>query len=166
VAGERAAVDAPTFAGRFVFTVEGPAGGGGEPDVVGAFMEISGLKAEVAVEDVPEGGMNGFVHRLPGRVSWPNVVLRRGVTESRTLFTWLATAVNNGTPGSVGGSGNGAVQRRQATITLLDAAGRQVQSWSLSGAFPVRWSGPTLAVTASDVATEELEIAHHGILPE
>lgn len=160
-----ATVDAPTFAGRFVFTVQVKDGGAADPAVVGAFMEISGLQAEVAVEDLAEGGVNGFVHRLPGRVTWPNVVLKRGVTDSNTLFAWLATAINNGTVGSVGGSGNGAVQRRQATITLRDAAGRDVQSWSLNDAFPVRWSGPTLAVTASDVAIEELEIAHHGFVP-
>lgn len=165
MADGNATVDAPTFAGRFVFTVQAPAGEGGDPEVVGAFMEISGLQADVTVEDLAEGGVNGFVHRLPGRVTWPNVVLRRGVTESNALFAWLATAVNNGTAGSVAGSGNGAVQRRQATITLRDAAGRDVQSWSLTGAFPVRWSGPTLAVTAADVAIEELEIAHHGFLP-
>lgn len=161
-----AGVDAPTFAGRFVFTVEGTAGqAGSEPSVVGAFMEVSGLRAEVAVEELAEGGVNGFVHRLPGRVSWPNVVLKRGVTESNALFAWLATALNNGTAGATGGASDGAVQRRQATITLLDASGRDVQRWTLASAFPVSWTGPTLAVTASDVAIEELEIAHHGFLP-
>ena len=155
-------VDAPTFAGRFVFEVEG---GDGGPQVVGAFMEVSGLRAEVDVEELAEGGVNGFVHRLPGRVSWPNVALKRGVTESNALFAWLATALNNGTAGSTAGTSDGAVQRRQATITLLDAAGRPVQSWVLAEAFPVSWTGPTLAVTASDVAVEELEIAHHGFVP-
>jgi phage tail-like protein len=158
-------VDAPTFAGRFVFEVQGEAGADAQPQIVGAFTEVSGLRAEVAVEDVQEGGVNGFVHRLPGHVTWPNIVLKRGVTESAALFGWRATAVNNGTAGSLGGTSDGAVQRRQATITLKDAAGRDVQTWTLSGAFPVSWTGPTLASTASDVAMEELEIAHHGFLP-
>lgn len=159
-----AAVDAPTFAGRFCIEI-GEGGDGGPPRVVGAFTEVSGLRAEVAVEDVEEGGTNGYVHRLPGRVTWPNVVLKRGVTDSTALFGWLATAVNNGTVGSVTGTSDGSVQRRQATITLVDGAGQHVQTWVLKDAFPVSWTGPTLAVTAGDVAYEELEIAHHGFVP-
>jgi phage tail-like protein len=155
----------PTFAGRFCVEIGEENGRGDEPRVVGAFTEVSGLRAEVAVEDLAEGGNNGFVHRLPGRVTWPNVVLKRGVTDSAALFSWLATAVNNGTVGSVAGTSDGAVQRRQATIKLVDAAGRDVQTWVLKDAFPVSWTGPTLAVTAGDVAFEELEIAHHGFVP-
>ena len=37
-----------------------------------------------------------------------------------------------------------------------------VREWAFYDAFPVRWSGPTLSASASDVATETLEIAHHG----
>ena len=159
------AVDAPTFAGRFCIEIGGKEDAGLEPRVVGAFTEVSGLRAEVAVEDVKEGGTNGFVHHLPGRVTWPNVVLKRGVTDSTALFSWLATAVNNGTVGSVTGTSDGSVQKRQATIKLVDGAGRDVQTVVLKDAFPVSWTGPTLAVSAGDVAYEELEIAHHGFVP-
>jgi phage tail-like protein len=157
-------VDAPTFAGRFSIEI-GEEGDGMGPRVVGAFTEVSGLRVEVAVEQVEEGGTNGYVHHLPGRVTWPNVVLKRGVTDSTALFGWLATAVNNGTVGSTAGTSDGSVKRRQATIKLVDGAGRDVQTWVLKDAFPVSWSGPTLAVNASDVAFEELEIAHHGFVP-
>ncbi|HKE97848.1 MAG TPA: phage tail protein, partial [Actinomycetes bacterium] len=34
------------------------------------------------------------------------------------------------------------------------------------GVFPVRWQGPALNVDSPKVATESLELAHHGFLPE
>ena len=40
-----------------------------------------------------------------------------------------------------------------------------VAKWSLLGVIPVRWTGPSLNFDTVKVATETLEIAHHGILP-
>ena len=37
----------------------------------------SRLEFAVATEDVEEGGVNGYVHKLPGRMTWPNLVLKR-----------------------------------------------------------------------------------------
>ena len=65
---------------------------------IGEFMEVSGLEVTVAVEDVEEGGQNGFVHKLPGRMTWPNIVLKRGITNNDnlgTMRTLLDDAVNS-----------------------------------------------------------------------
>jgi hypothetical protein len=35
----------------------------------------------------------------------------------------------------------------------------------LHGVIPVRWTGPSLNLDTPKVATETLEVAHHGILP-
>jgi D-ribose pyranose/furanose isomerase RbsD len=45
------------------------------------------------------------------------------------------------------------VKRHTAEITVLD------------GVFPVRWTAPQLDVSASQGATETLELAHNGFLP-
>jgi phage tail-like protein len=50
-------------------------------------------------------------------------------------------------------------------ISLVTKNGDVLRSWVLDRAFPVRWNGPTLAVSSKDIATEELEIAHHGFKP-
>ena len=39
-----------------------------------------------------------------------------------------------------------------------------VASWQLEGVIPVRWSGPQLSPDSPKVATETLELAHHGFL--
>jgi hypothetical protein len=37
-----------------------------------------------------------------------------------------------------------------------------VASWGLLGVIPVKWSGPSLSLESAKVATETLELAHHG----
>ena len=46
-----------------------------------------------------------------------------------------------------------------------DHDGEIVASWWLDGVIPVRWSGPSLNLDSPKVATETLELAHHGFLP-
>ena len=40
--------------------------------------------------------------------------------------------------------------------------GRKVAEWSLLSVVPVRWTGPSLNTESAKVATETIEIAHHG----
>ena len=55
--------------------------------------------------------------------------------------------------------------RRPVTIRLLDATGRTiVNSWRLEGAWPCRWSGPSLNALGNDVAIEELELAYDDLV--
>ncbi|MDQ1249290.1 MAG: hypothetical protein QG597_3664, partial [Actinomycetota bacterium] len=56
---------------------------------IGAFRALSGLELTVSVEEYEEGGVNGFTHRFPGRMTWPNLVFSRGLTDSDALFAWV-----------------------------------------------------------------------------
>ena len=49
------------------------------------------------------------------------------------------------------------------TVTFLDADGQAVRAWAFELAFPVRWTGPVLSAGGTDVAGEELEVAHGGM---
>ena len=68
-------------AATFMFEVDGVE--------IGRFMEVNGLEVNVATEDLEEGGENNYVHKLPGRMSWPNITLKRGITQNDTLLAWL-----------------------------------------------------------------------------
>lgn len=124
---------------------------------IGNFMEVSGLEVSIETEDISEGGQNSFVHKLPGRMSWPNITLKRGATKANNLLKWL----NESSGESFTANGN-KVGRKSAAITLLDRSGARVTSWDFIDVFPVRWSGPTFAATSGEVPSEQLEIAHHG----
>lgn len=124
---------------------------------IGWFMEVTGLEVSVETEEINEGGQNSFVHKVPGRMTWPNITLKRGVTKTNSLLKWL-----NESSGETFTANGNKVVRKTAAITLQDRTGKRLTSWEFDGAFPVKWSGPSFAVSTGESPTEELEITHHG----
>jgi phage tail-like protein len=119
---------------------------------LGAFTGCDGLGVEVVIEQREEGGMNGFVHQLPGRIKYTNVKLTRPVnSDTEKIASWFASM-------------QGAVKRTQAEIIAKNHDAKPVFTWTLAGVIPVRWTGPSLSVESPKVATETLELAHHGFL--
>lgn len=137
------------IANRFLFELDGVE--------VGVFREVQGLEVTVAVEEIREGGQNNFVHRVPGRMTWPNLVFRRGVTDSNALFDWLSRTAGEGFEGK----GN-SLQRSTGALTAVDHQGTRLRAWELIDVFPVRWKGPEFNVESMSPLEEELEITHHG----
>jgi phage tail-like protein len=117
---------------------------------IGRFRECSGIQVEVETMDYAEGGSNDFVHKLPTRVRYPNVVLKRGVTHEEALAKWFFDS--RYTP-----------QRKDMTITLHGPAGDPVRSWTFMNAYPVKWTGPNLNAGSSQIAVETLEVVHNGL---
>ncbi len=136
-------------ASTFLFEVDGVE--------IGRFMEISGLEVTIETEDIPEGGQNSYVHKLPGRMTWPNITLKRGVTQSDGLLSWL-----NKSSGEQFAANANRLERSTAAITLMGPGAKRLRAWEFDGAFPVKWTGPSFAATSNDAANEQLEIAHHG----
>jgi phage tail-like protein len=136
-------------AATFLFEVDGVE--------IGRFMEISGLEVSIETEDVQEGGQNSYVHKLPGRMTWPNMRLKRGITQNDSLFTWMSKS--SGEQFTAGGN---KLTRNSAAITLMGPGGERLRAWEIDGAFPVKWTGPSFSVSSTDMAVEELEITHHG----
>jgi phage tail-like protein len=120
---------------------------------VGGFSEVSGLSVEMEPETYEEGGVNDHVHKLPGRADYPNLTLRRGMTDSATLSRWTQRTVD------------GSVTRMDGVLFLLDETGDIGWGWAFVDAYPVSWSGPELSADSSSVAVETLELAHHGLRP-
>jgi phage tail-like protein len=118
---------------------------------IGWFTECSGLAVEYEVMDYEEGGENTFVHHFRGRAKYPNLVLKRGITHERALLDWFLQCQTQ-------------TARAQIDVSLLGpGATSAVRAWSFWDAFPVKWAGPTLNAGSSSIATETLEIAHHGL---
>lgn len=139
------AVEDQAHTGAFLMEVDGVA--------VGRFTEVTGLEVQVEMQQISEGGTNGFVHHIPGRVSWPNLVLRRAITKDDNLLSWFQKA---------GPYGTNEMQPTTAALTLINGKGQRLKTWNLIDAVPVRWTGPTMANANEDRLMEELEIAHHG----
>ena len=135
---------------RFLFEVDGVE--------IGIFSEVSGLELSVDVVTYEEGGENGYVHKLPGRMKWPNIVLSRGITDSDALFEWVRKSSGD----DFAANGN-KLTRCTGAITVMGTTGdERLRAWELADAFAVRWTGPRLEVGGNDHLKEELEIAHQG----
>jgi phage tail-like protein len=139
----------PPTASRFLFEVDGVE--------IGVFREISGLSVTVNYEEIQEGGQNGFSHKVPGRMSWPNLVFKRGITESDALFTWLSKSSGEGFAGA-----NNKLTRATGAVTAIDSVGGRLRAWEFIDVFPVRWKGPDFQSESNEPLVEELEVAHHG----
>jgi len=118
---------------------------------IGRFAHCHGLAAEYEVEEYAEGGQNAFVHKLRGRMRYPNLTLSRGITHETGLMDWFLKTTKAGERGNI-------------SVSLLGPDGKPVRRWGFEGAFPVRWEGPVLNARSHTAATETLEIAHRGFV--
>src|SRR4051794_51427 len=113
---------------------------GGSAAAIGRFAECTGLAVSYDVMPYAEGGNNEFVHQLRGRVTYPNVTLKRGVTYQDGLLRWFYETQRPS-------------QRPTLTITLLSAAKEPLRHFALVGALPVRWTGPNVNAGSGSAAT-------------
>ena len=113
----------------------------------GHFTECSGLGVKVDVISYREGGASQVIHRLPGQVSYANITLRYGLTNSRQLWEWFLTSMR------------GKVERRNISIVLVDSDGvTEAMRWNLINAWVSEWQGAVLNASAHEVAIESMTI--------
>ncbi len=122
--------------------------------LIGQFAECSGLSVEYDIFEYQEGGEMRFVHKFRGGLKYPNLVLKRGVTYEDALIKWFLDPSQD------------REKRVDVTISLLGDDGKPVRSWAFASAFPVKWQGPSFNAKSTNVATETLEIAHQGLMPQ
>jgi phage tail-like protein len=124
-----------------------------QKEELGLFTQCDGLGCEIVVEQREEGGENRFIHQLPGRIKYTNIKLTRPINnDTQKVTQWFASMA-------------GTVTRHTIEIAAMTLDGRTVASWNLRDAIPVKWTGPQLNVDGPKVATESIELAHHGFLP-
>jgi phage tail-like protein len=110
-----------------------------------AFHECSGFTSSVEVIEYNEGGSLSSM-KLPGRVKYANLMLKRGITDDLELYNWHLSAVQ------------GAIQRKNGSILLLDRAGNQVARWDFTQAWPTKCDGPDLNAEDNKIAFDSYEI--------
>jgi phage tail-like protein len=121
---------------------------------LGSFTALDGLTAEYEVQTYAEGGENGFVHQLPGRLKYGNIKLTRPVDpQSKALGTWFGLLAKG-----VG------TARQTATVIAFNDNSEPVAEWTFVGVWPVRYTGPSFSTDDAKVATETFEFAHTGLL--
>jgi phage tail-like protein len=112
--------------------------------------EVTGIEVDVAAVETREGGDLTSPQKLPGQLSYANLVLQRPLTKDLTFWIWMQEVIA------------GSPSEKNMTVTLLDSQQNPAIVWAFKNAFPLRWTGPVLNALSNDFATETLEIAHSG----
>jgi phage tail-like protein len=121
--------------------------------VQAGFSDCSGIGSKVEVIEYREGGDPTTVRKLRGRVTYPDITLRWGATDSHELLDWHMQAVN------------GAPSRRNGSIVLLDDDGQEKLRWNFFNAWPSGWDGPTLTARSTDIAIHTLTVSCERLEP-
>ena len=119
--------------------------------VAAAFSEVTMPAASADVIEYREGGEPNVVRKLPGRVHFGNLVLRRGISASDELYNWWKTVLD------------GQTSRRNIAVILLDEARNPVKRWIFRHAWPARYQPSSLDARGREVVIETLEIVHEGM---
>jgi phage tail-like protein len=124
------------------------------------FAEVSGLNSELEIEEYREGGRNIGPRRFPRWGRYPNLVFRRGVTDSTFLWEWWADVITR----SFTLQTTRAPPRRNGVILLEAVDHTAVAGWFFANALPERLVGPGLNARGNEIAIETLELSHEGLL--
>ena len=115
------------------------------------FTSGSGLAAQTEVIEYHTLEDPTRSYKFPGRVSYPNVMLERGLTADRSLWDWWRTIVT------------GSFERRTVGIILLDDDGNEALRWYLHNAWIARFEVSEFNASKSEVAIETIELAHERL---
>lgn len=126
--------------------------GTGDTDTVTAgFSEVSGLGMEITVTEYRNGNeKDNAPRKINAMYKVPDVTLKRGVIGATDLYEWLDQVRNGAQEESL----------RAVTVQLLSEDRATVaMTWKLSGARIMKYTGPTLNGTGTEVAVEEIVLA-------
>jgi phage tail-like protein len=115
------------------------------------FTECSGFEVKIDVEEYKEGGQNDFVHKIPGRQSYTNVTLKRGMVNSIELWEWLQRLVAKKAKRE---------EKKNISVVLYNGKGEEQLRWNLTAAYPIKWTSPTMQSEQSAIMIESLELAY------
>jgi phage tail-like protein len=127
---------------RFLLEIDSIASGG--------FTRVKGISRELKYENYREGGVVEYEHKLITQVSFPVLILERGLALD-DLWRWAQDAAD------------GNVERKTIRIRLQDEAGDRAWAWQIEHALPVKWTASDLDAQTSSIVMETLELAHHGL---
>lgn len=147
IAGAERTSEDPLVAAHFALEVQGK--------ITGFFTEVSGLGSETEVVEhkvVNEKGQE-VIKKIPGRLKWENITLKRGITSNMDIWKWRKEVED----GSVQAA------RADGSIVMFDQTLTEVARWNFQKAWPVKVTGPSLKSDGNEVGVEELTLAHEYI---
>jgi phage tail-like protein len=122
--------------------------------VKGSFRECTGLGSENEVVEYKASGDKGkfVMKKVPGRMKWNNITLKRGITNAMDMWDWRKQIEE----------GKVDTARKNGSIIMYNQDHVAIARWDFVQAWPNKLTGPTANATNNEVGIEELEITHEG----
>jgi phage tail-like protein len=129
-----------------------------EGSVAGYFTEVTGIGSEheVVEHKVVDDKGHEVVRKIPGRLKFTDISLKRGITSDLQIWDWRDMAVKGDLKGA----------RKNCTITMMDRSYKPVAVWHFHNAWPSKVTGPSLKSDSNEIGVEELTIVHEGMFRE
>jgi len=123
---------------RFLVEIEGIQQAG--------FSECSSVGSHLEVVEYRDGGDVINVQKFPGKVSYPDIALKWGMTDNQELYNLHLTAVK------------GNVKKVSGSVIQLDDTGAEKVRWNFFNAWPSKWDGPTFTAKGNDLSINTLTL--------
>ena len=127
-----------------------------EGALTGYFTECAGLGSESEVIEHKVVGQGGkeVVRKIPGRLKWGDITLKRGITLNMDMWSWRKQIED----------GQVSDARKNGSIVMNDQEGNPVAAWDFQKAWPSKLTGPAVKSDSNEIGIEELVIVHEYIV--
>jgi phage tail-like protein len=114
-----------------------------------SFQTVSGLSVEYEMEEYKEGGENRFVHKLPVRTKYADMVLKRGMLTDSEVIQWCFRAFRDRE-----------FKPADINVILMNEKGEPLRTWKVAQAIPKKWLISDLNANENAVVIETLELTY------
>jgi len=138
----------PLVAFKFGLEIEGK--------LSGFFTTVGGIGSESEVVEHkitnPDTGVT-IIQKIPGRMVWTDVTLKRGLTSNIDVWQWRQQVVE----------GKIDEARTNCSVVAYNQMNEEVARWNLDNAWPSKVTGPEMDAGSTDYMVEEITIVHEGM---
>ncbi|MAZ73786.1 MAG: hypothetical protein CMC70_11650 [Flavobacteriaceae bacterium] len=123
----------------------------GRSDMHSSFQEVSGLKLELGIAELQEDRDTNFIHAVPTKPTYSNLILKRCLEPNPALNSWCKDAFENFN-----------VDPKNIRISVLGTARTALVSWEVQGVYPISWELVKMDHSSNEPAIETMELKYRN----
>mgnify|MGYP001053253614 CR=1 FL=1 len=127
-----------------------------EGKLTGYFTEVGGIGSEneIVEQKLTDKKGRDLIVKVPGRLKWENVTLKRGITDKMDIWKWRKLVED----------GKMKDARANCSIIMMDRNFEDVARWDFVNAWPSKVSGPSVKSDSNEFGIEEVTLVHEGMI--
>ena len=124
--------------------------------VQGYFTEIGGLGSETEIVEhkITDPMGRDLIQKIPRRLKFTDVTLKRGVTALMDLWTWRKMVEDGDIVGA----------RSNGSIIMYDQSLTAIAQWDFTNGWPTKVTGPSLSSDSNAFGVEEVTITYEYLV--